>query len=215
MQTIDPTSAPRRTGPSTVRRSVAWLKEPDPGAEWADVVLARDRLRARGIAIGGDPFAYRLDWDLETGPRWVTTRLRVVSRADGWERRLDLRRAPDGGWTTRRESRGEAPLASLGDDPMDALSQALDCDLGLCPLTNTMPVMRHRLLDDPGGPVELTMAFVSVPDLAVSVSRQEYASLRRDGDVSVIRYRSGSFEAEVGFDADGLVVDYAGLARRL
>jgi len=34
-----------------------------------------------------------------------------------------------------------------------------------------------------------------------------------DGESSVIRYQSGTFAADVTFDADGVVTDYPGLGR--
>jgi hypothetical protein len=95
------------------------------------------------------------------------------------------------------------------------IAEALDCDLGLSPLTNSMPVLRHGLLEG-GGPVDLVMAWVSVPDLSVHASRQRYTFLRKSGEVSVVRYESGSrdFVAELTFDADGLLIDYPGIGRR-
>lgn len=93
-----------------------------------------------------------------------------------------------------------------------ALGQALDCDLGGCPLTNTMPVLREGLLR--GGSAEFTMAWVSVPALVVRPVRQRYAYLRSGADgSSVIRYHSGTFTAEVTFGPGGLVTDYPGLGR--
>jgi hypothetical protein len=92
------------------------------------------------------------------------------------------------------------------------LAGALDCDLGLSPLTNSMPVLRHGLLE-PGEPVELLMAWVAVPELTVHASAQRYVPLGE----GVVRFESldGEFTADIEFDADGLVVDYPGIARRL
>ena len=50
---------------------------------------------------------------------------------------------------------------------MDLLDQALDCDLAYCPLTNLMPVLRHRLHREPGRH-DLVMAWVRLPELTVS-----------------------------------------------
>jgi hypothetical protein len=77
-----------------------------------------------------------------------------------------------------------------------------------------MPVLRHNLLAG-GQPVDYLMAWVSVPDLAVLASAQRYAFVRREAaGLSVIRFESGAFTADVVFDADGLVVDYPGIGRR-
>jgi len=55
----------------------------------------------------------------------------------------------------------------------------LDCDLGLSPVTNMVPILRHGLLRS-GRPVELTMAWVAVPALTVQPDGQRYRHLRRD-----------------------------------
>ena len=99
---------------------------------------------------------------------------------------------------------------------MAAFKSALDCDLALSPLTNTMPVLRHGLLSG-GGPVDLVMAWVSVPDLSVHVSPQRYTFIRREGDRSLVLYESGSrdFVAELVFDSDGFVIAYPGIGHRV
>ena len=99
---------------------------------------------------------------------------------------------------------------------MADFSAALDCDLALSPLTNSMPVLRHGMLDG-GGPFDFLMAWVSLPDLRIHASKQRYAFLRKEGEMSVIRYesRDADFVSDVTFDHDGLVVDYPKLGRRL
>ena len=99
---------------------------------------------------------------------------------------------------------------------MPAFKSALDCDLALSPLTNTMPVLRHGLLSG-GGPIDFVMAWVSVPDLAVHLSPQRYTFMSREGDRSLVRYESGSrdFVAELVFDSDGFVIAYPGIGRRV
>jgi uncharacterized protein len=140
----------------------------------------------------------------------------VTAHCEGWRRTLDLRRSSSGHWTAATEADGEPPFPPPGGD-VERLAGAMDCDLARSPLTNTMPVLRHDLLRT-GRSVELLMAWVSVPDLGVHPSPQRYTSLgtRPDGRHR-IRYESldGPFTAEVAFDADGLVVDYPGIARRL
>lgn len=207
-----------------MRRGVGWQKETHlGGAEWTDVVIRADRLSANGTAIGRSPIAYRLDYELDTGPDYVTRRLRVQSHGNGWRRHLDLRRGDDGSWTAEATLTGEPaelPAADFADpgasaDTLAGLAGALDCDLGQCPLTNTMPVLRHGLLR-PSQPIDFVMAWVSVPDLSVRRSDQRYTFIEPDGSGgAIIRYESGTFRADVRFDADGLVVDYPGLGQRL
>ena len=173
------------------------------------------RLGASGIAVGSAPVAYRLDYQLETIDDFITSALIVNTRGEGWSRTLDLRRSPSGGWTIRTEAAGFLALPEPGGG-VPALSEALDCDLGLSPLTNSMPVLRHGLLRG-GGPIDFLVAWVSVPGLAVHASRQQYAFIRADGDGAIVRYRSldSDFTADLSFDADGLVIDYPGIGRRI
>ncbi|WP_040421728.1 putative glycolipid-binding domain-containing protein [Actinopolymorpha alba] len=193
-----------------VHHSLVWLK--DAGAELVEVKLARGRLSATGSAIGADPVPYRLEYILTTGDFYVTSSLRVHTSGHGWRRSLELHRDGDGSWRIVTDQEGHLDAPPPGGDP--ALWQgALDCDLGLCPLTNTMPVLRHGLLDK-GDPVDLVMAWVSVPDLTVTPSAQRYSPLSRTDESSVVRFESDGFCADILFDRDGLVLDYPSIARR-
>src|ERR1700738_5537928 len=60
---------------NTTKRAIAWVKQEPFGAEFADVVLSSRRLTAVGIAIGGEPVPYRLDYTRETGSGFVSLRL--------------------------------------------------------------------------------------------------------------------------------------------
>ena len=79
-------------------------------------------------------------------------------------------------------------------------------DLGFSPLFNSLPVLAGL-----EGPSDFVMTFVEVPSLDVARSEQRYEPL---GD-GVIRFSSGSFVAELEFDADGFVTRYEGLAERV
>jgi hypothetical protein len=168
-----------------VRDAYAWAGE--GRFELAFVELAGGRLTARGTQLGFAPLAYRLEYALETGPGFVSERLQASVETLRGSRTLDLRR-------------GRAPLD--GD--------AADIDLGFSPLFNSLPVLRLGLLGG-GSAIDLTMAFVDVPELDVSKSQQRYVPL----EPGVVRFRSGSFSADLVFDDHGIVVDYPGLARRV
>lgn len=197
-------------------RSVGWVKDRGNGHEFVEVAIGPASLSASGVAIGTHPVPYRVDYELETGPDFTTSRLTASTRGEGWRRSLDLRRAEDGTWNVTTERHGAAPFGPPGGD-MAAVAGALDCDLQLSPLTNSMPVLRHGMLA--GGPAqEFLMAWVALPALSVVPSRQRYLPLGELPDGGrLVRYESidGKFVAEISFDADGLVVDYPKLGRRL
>ncbi|MER8222217.1 putative glycolipid-binding domain-containing protein [Streptomyces sp. NPDC094143] len=178
-------------------RVLTWEVSASRGFETAWVQVRDGVLRARGRAVGTEPEPYWVTYDLDTAEGFVTRRLRVTVDSAGGSRTLDLRHDGGGGW-------------SADGERLPDVDGALDCDLGLCPLTNSMPVLRHGLHRGPGEP-ELLMAWVSVPDLAVWPSRQTYTHLRPGR----VRYASGDFRSDLEFDEEGFVVDYPSLARRL
>jgi hypothetical protein len=196
---------------------VSWTG-PDPvRIDVASVRLADDHLTAHGSSTTAD---YALTYRLVTEPRWATRRLDVRVDGDSWWRELTLRRDDDGQWSSRHTAAtgdGEPATASAEHDELHG---ALDCDLGLCPLTNTMPVLRHGLVEASRAGetrrVDLTMAWVSVPELEVVASAQRYDSgVAVAGGGAQIRYQAGDFVEHIEFDVDGLVVSYPSIGRRI
>ena len=180
--------------------------------EASTVALETDSLTASGVAIGTDPLPYELRYELAAADGFVTRILTAESRGDGWHRGIELRHEGTGGWAVVAEGLGEPGLPAAGGDPA-AVTGALDCDLGGSPLTNTLPVLRHGLLDG-GQDVDVDTAWVSVPDLGVHRSEQRYRFLESRQGGAVIRFelRDGTFSADLELDADGFVVSYPGLA---
>ena len=197
------------------RRAVIWVKDDPFGIEYAEIAITPDQLTAEGVSVGREPVTYRLDYELETGPGFVTSRLRAESRGAGWRRTLELRRDEHGVWSVDAQGEGDVELPPAGADPT-TFAEALDCDLAFSPVTNLMPILRHHLLAG-GGPIELTTAWVSVPDLSVRADGQRYTFVRADPDSRVVRYEAidGRFAADIVLDPDGIVIDYPGIARRL
>lgn len=83
-------------------------------------------------------------------------------------------------------------------------------DLGWSPVFNSLPVIRDGLLQS-GRARDYVMQWVDVPSLQVTRSEQRYELL---GD-GLIRFRSGSFTADIQFDGSEFVVDYPGIAVRV
>jgi uncharacterized protein len=196
-------------------RLVVWQGTDAWRAEVAAVTLAGDGVRSRGTQIGAEPVPYRLDYELDAGDGFVTRSLHVEASGEGWGRRLRLAHDGDGGWSAETEEDGQAPFGPPGG-AVDVLSGAVDCDLGLSPLTNLMPIRRHGLDRKPGS-ADLLAAWVSVPDLALHAYPQRYEHVRSDADGSIVRFvdrgLDPGFESELVLDRDGLVVVYPGLAR--
>jgi hypothetical protein len=187
--------------------------------EAAEVYLTEDGVGARGTQIGLDPLPYRLSYRLEAPERFVTRSLEIEVGGDGWRRELDLSHDGQGSWQCHGAESGEAQvdLPAPGGDTA-GLEDSLDCDLGLSPLTNLMPIRRHDLHRGPGE-AEFVMAWVSVPDLALHVSAQRYEHVRMAGEGAVVRFTDEDmfegFTSELELDQDGLVRVYPGLAARV
>lgn len=134
---------------------------------------------------------------------------------EGWSRRLELSHDGSGMWNAAADAAGEAALAPPGGN-LDLVAGALDCNLGLCPATNLMPVLRHGLHRNPGVR-DFLMAWVSVPDLGVHPSQQRYEHIRRTSTGAVVRYIGAhrGFVGDLELDSDGVIVFYPDLARRV
>ena len=223
-----------------LKRTVGWQGVDDENrSDIANVRLDRDRLTATGTSRTPQ---YQLQYTLRTGSDWVTRSLDVQVAGAGWHRKLALVREPDGRWRSEGRATGipvtadGLPFVIEGADwsatdgtlpgiiDQTSLRGADDCDLGLCPITNTMPMLRAILPrggapgPQPGPEVEFVMAWVEVPSLRVIRSDQIYQlrSTAIDG-TAVVRYIGlhRSFEGDLHVDRDGLVIDYPQLARRL
>jgi hypothetical protein len=131
--------------------------------------------------------SYRLEYVVETSAMFVSELVHAEVETVHGLGTLELRR-------------GTKPLR---DD-------VLDLDLQASPLFNSLPVLRDRLHEG-GDARDYTMAYVRVPELAVERSAQKYVPLGR----GAVRFRSGSFTADLEFDRDGFVTRYPGLADRV
>jgi hypothetical protein len=190
-----------------------WAGTDEWRAEAAHVRPVEGRFTAAGVQLGVGPEPYRVDYILDTTVAWMTRRLQVTAAGDDWRRSLLLTRDSSGRWTCRTDAAGQVDLPMPGGEP-SALADAVDCDLGLSPLTNTMPILRHRL-HQRAGKAECAMAWVSVPDLSVHASTQRYEHLETTPTGAVVRFTSGDFTADLVVDTEGFVVDYPQLARRI
>jgi uncharacterized protein len=179
-----------------LKRTIGWQGIDDEDRyDLAGVRLDRDRLTATGTSRTPH---YHLQYTLRTGSEWVTRSLHVQIAGRGWHRELALAREPDGRWRSEGRAAGipatvdglpftiegsdwsatDGTLPGIVDEP--SLEGADDCDLGLCPITNTMPMLRAVLPragapgPQPGPEVEFVMAWVEVPSLRVIRSDQIY-----------------------------------------
>ena len=187
---------------------LAW-KGPDPRRiDAASVRINEDGLIALGTSCAPD---HALTYRLDAAIGWATRSFDVRCQSGHGDVRLRLSRDRAGSWTARRWTDGRRDDCDLPD-----LAGALDVDLAQCPLTNTMPIRRTRLLERPDAREWFVMAWISVPDLRVHASRQHYGPAVPTAEAGAdVRFQSEGFETTIRFDADGLVVSYPGIGERL
>lgn len=209
------------TPPVEPVRTYHWRGIDDPSRVDSAVVSFRDgQLAASGTSECED---YVLRWSLLTDTGWVTRRMLVEVQGAGWSRTLELTRTAFGRWSAEAKTEGSVSpdLPAAGIEDPTALENAQDVDLGLCPLTNTMPILRLDLLDDsaPADDTKLTTAWIEVPSLRVVASEQVYTQVKpwdaRRGHALVLFSSTASgFTTELPVDRKGVVLDYPGLAQR-
>jgi hypothetical protein len=95
---------------------------------------------------------------------------------------------------------------------LEKLEGAIDVDISITPFTNRLPIQRLKL--GVGESAEISVVYISVPDLMISLDPQRYTCI-----VANQRYRYESLESdfvrEIDVDEDGLVLIYPGLFKRI
>lgn len=194
-------------------QTYSWEHWDDPNIKnVAEVAFTDDGLTATGTQHGN---GYHATWTLDAAEEWITRRVTVEVQGDGWARTLKLTRNDDGKWSSDTKLTGEQPadLPSPGIADGVELNDALDCDLGLCPMTNTMPIRRLNLLTESVPDTQLIMAWIDMPSIQILASDQYYGSIDQD----TVHYRSGTrgVDVELEVDHDGVVIAYPDMARRI
>jgi uncharacterized protein len=191
---------------------LTWLGVDIPRLEGVRVVLGDRRMRAIGTVVStanGDRAAYSATYSVSTGETGVVRRvsLRAVN-ADG-ERQVTLNRSQDGIWL----------IDHGGGAERTEFDGAFDVDVAECALFNALPVRRLGLHRQ-GGEHTLPVVYVQLPGLSVQLVRQTYRSAPTESgpmesEPSVLSFQQDDYTVDLTVDADGLVLDYPGLARRV
>jgi uncharacterized protein len=148
----------------------------------------------------------------------IAFRARYVIRCDpGWRTREVFLDPLDGRNPLRLRSDGEGNWSDASGRGIPELRGCTDVDLSATPFTNTLPIRRLDLGRE--GSSGIAVVYVDVPNLRLDASRQRYTCLERSAGGGLYRYEDeGSFRgftADLPVDADGLVLDYPGIFRRM
>ena len=173
-------------------RRVAWRRsdevEPD---EHCTLTLRDSGLSLVGTVLGAEGgLPVRTEYRILTDAAGLTSAVSVRDLRGFEQRTLALARDAKGNWT-------------VDGATVRALKSCTDVDLGCSPATNTLPIRRLRLAV--GASHTIRAAWVRFPELVVEKAAQTYTRL----DEFTYRYASGTFEAELTVDDDGLVAGYA------
>lgn len=185
-------------------RSYFWAPWDGPGLEQMRLRLDASESVAHGLVMGvADGMPFRLHYKIKWGPDWRTRKVVLEAHTLQGLRERSLKSDGRGHW---RDEHG---------DPLPELDGCLDVDISATPFTNTLPVRRLDL--KPGQSADLRVAHIAVPALGVKPAEQRYRCLERKSGHQRVGYEglSTGFKAELALDADGLVVDYPRIWRRV
>jgi len=191
-------------------RTFAWMRIAAIGAGIEHLTL-RART-ATGVLIAkdrddpakGPALPYRVDYEIAWDDRWRVHSVRVAAIMNGTEKRVGLRSDGNGHWHDEE------------DRLLDHLSGAIDIDIAATPFTNTFPIRRLGLR--PQEIAALDVIYIDTPSLALSKVRQRYTLLEhaREGwQRYLYEGLTSGFRGEVLTDAEGFVLDYPGIFKRL
>jgi len=177
-------------------RRVAWRRSDEIEADEHCTLAIRDGgLSLVGTVMGADAgVPFRVEYRVMAGRDGLTTAVHVRDLRGFGTRTVSLERNAKGTWTVD----GTAARGLRG---------CTDVDLGCSPSTNTLPIRRLRL--GVGASQGIQAAWIRFPELTVEKTAQTYTRL----DEFTYHYASGTFEADLTADDDGLVAAYAGWRR--
>ena len=173
-------------------RRVAWRRSDEVETDEHCTLTVRDGgLSLVGTVLGSEGGApVRIEYRVLADGTGMTTAAHVRDLRGFETRTMVLERDAKGKWT-------------VDGTVMKELKGCTDVDLGCSPSTNTLPIRRLRLAV--GATQKIQAAWLRFPDFTIVKAAQTYTRL----DEFTYRYASGTFEAELTVDDDGLVAAYA------
>ena len=184
-------------------REVVWSASDAPGLEHLRLSMHNDSVVADGIVIGvteGRPF--RIAYEVRCDVGWRVRAVRIGVPCSELPR-VELLSDGLGHWTTPD---GHA---------VSELRGYIDVDISVTPFTNTLPIRRLGLA--PTESAELSVAYFEGTALQAWPEPQQYICLEKNSRGGLYRFLSldGGFTADLPVDAEGLVLDYPGLFKRV
>jgi len=180
-----------------------WTPWDRRGLEHLRLRFGEEGIEADGIVIGEEGTIFRARYVIRCDPGWRTREM-IVDPLDGRDP-LHLRSDGEGNWS---DASGRT---------IPELEGCSDVDLSATPFTNTLPIRRLDLGE--GETSEIVAVYVDVPNMRLDASGQRYTCLEHSAGGGLYRYEDRAlfrgFTADLPVDADGLVLDYPGIFRRM
>ncbi|GIK97971.1 MAG: hypothetical protein BroJett029_21800 [Alphaproteobacteria bacterium] len=190
--------------PKPIDRTLFWAPWNGPGLEHLRLRTADIGYVATGTVLGlaeGEPF--RLHYKIKCDMDW---RVRKVL--------LDCL-GPQGNAVRTLRATGRGQWKNDSGEILPGLEACHDVDIAVTPFTNTLAIRRLKL--KPGQNAALRVLHVDVPTLRLRAVEQRYTcvELRPDGGLFTYEGPFRGFTGDLPLDADGLVIDYPDMFRRV
>lgn len=185
------------------------LSYTSPGAEKIETVRVAFgglALRATGYIVSTKEPAYGASYSIVVDSEGRTKRITVRCDDVSGERSLILTRSADGPWIAETVA---------GSVPQPALADAVDVYIADSAFSASLPVRRLGLQTEVGAEAEVTVASISLPDLALTPIVHRGRNEAIDADGAHIAYSGSYGERRVTVDSDGLFVGSQGLIARV
>lgn len=178
---------------------VRWQSWSREDMEHLELKYEKTGIKADSVLTGtacNERFAAR--YQMSCLPDW--TMQNVIVETIGKAGILELSSDGSGNWT------------DASQNSLPKLEGVIDIDISATPFTNSLPIRRLNMLDRES--TDIAVAYVSLPELSVSIEQQRYTCIEKGR-----RYRfeslNGDFSRILEIDRNGLVIIYPGLFRRL
>jgi hypothetical protein len=190
----------------TIAKMISYSSPDGRKVESVRVAVSGLALRATGYIVSTQDPAYGASYSIVVDAEGRTRRITVRCDDVSGERSLSLTRSQGGPWIAE---------SVAGSSPVPALSEAVDVFVADSAFSASLPVRRLGLHQAVGSEAEITVASISLPDLAVTpeVQRGHNESVTADG--ARIAYFGATGGRAVVVDGDGLFVRAEGPIERV
>lgn len=185
-----------------MNRSIMWAQVGETGLEQLHLSQRKDEIIADGLVLLKEQdVPMRVHYIVRCDSKWIAREvsLHVVGLAGARQR---LTSDGTGHWFRKGQK-------------LAALDGCLDVDINVTPFTNTLPIRNLAL--QPGESAEISVVYLTVPELSFRPARQRYTCLELTPEGGRYRYEGldTGFTREITVDADGLVINYPDIWRRV